>query len=47
MTQKECIKVKFREGLDIFDNRYGYPEIDDQEKCNGLTGKVVDKQGGF
>lgn len=37
MYQKNCINVKFSEGLGIFDNHYGYPEID-----NGLTGKVFD-----
>jgi hypothetical protein len=44
LNQKECINVKFSEGLGIFDNHYGYPEIDDQETYNGPTGKVVDIQ---
>lgn len=41
----ECISVKFSEGLGIFDNHYGYPEIDDKEIYDGSTGKVVDIQG--
>lgn len=45
MNQKECINVKFSEGLGIFDDHYGYPMIDEQEKYNGPTGKVVDIQG--
>lgn len=46
IDQKECISVKFSEGLGIFDNYYRYPEIDKREKYNGMpTGKVVDKQG--
>ncbi len=45
MNQKECINVKFSEGLGIFDDHYGYPVVDDQEKYNGHTGKVVDIQG--
>ncbi len=47
MSQKECINVKFSEGLGIFDDHYGYPVIDEQKKFNGPTGKVVDIQGGF
>lgn len=47
MNQKECINVKFSEGPGIFDDHYGYPVVDDQEKHNGPTGKVVDRQGGF
>ena len=45
MGIKECIDVKFSEGLGIFDDHYGYPEIDQQEIYNGPTGKVVDIQG--
>ncbi len=44
-NQTECISIKFSEGLGIFDNYYGYPEIDDRENYNGPTGKVVDIQG--
>lgn len=44
MNQKECINIKFSEGPGIFDNHYGYPEIDKQEKYNGPTGKVVNIQ---
>lgn len=45
MQHKECITVRFSEGLCIFDDHYGYPLIDDQEQYNGPTGKVVDIQG--
>ena len=45
VNQKECINVKFSEGLGIFDDHYGYPVIDEGEKYNGPTGKVVDIQG--
>lgn len=45
ITQKESIKVNFNEGLGIFDNHYGYPQIDSQEAHNGPTGKVRDIQG--
>lgn len=45
MTQKEGINVNFSKGLGIFNYHYGYPEINEQEKYNGLTGKVVDIQG--
>ena len=45
MNQKECIAIKFSEGLGIFDDHSGYPEIDDKEIYNGPTGKVKDIQG--
>ena len=45
MQHKESITVRFSKGLGIFDDHYGYPLIDDQEKYNGPTGKVVDIQG--
>jgi len=45
MYQKNCIGVKFNEGLDIFENQCGYPEIDDQEDHSGSTGKVKDIRG--
>lgn len=45
MNQKDCIHIKFTEGLGIFDNHYGYPVIDEQEIYNELTGKVVEIQG--
>ena len=47
MNQKECININIKssEGPGIFDDHYGYPEIDEQEKYNGPTGKVVDIQG--
>ena len=45
MDQKECIAEKFSEGLGIFDDHSGYPEIDDKEIYNGPTGKVIDIQG--
>ena len=45
MNQKKFIDVNFSKGLDIFDNHYGYPLIDNQEQHNGPTGKVVDIQG--
>jgi len=44
MNQNKFIGVKFSEGLGIFDDHYGYPLIDDQEKYNGPTGKVADIQ---
>ncbi len=44
MTKKECIRAKFSEGLGIFDNHYGYPEIDYREKYSRPTGKVKDFQ---
>ncbi len=44
MNQKECIDIKFSEGLGIFVKRYGYPEIDSRETYNCPTGKVVDIQ---
>lgn len=44
MNQRECIDIKFSEGPGIFDNHYWYPEIDEQEKYNWPTGKVVDIQ---
>ena len=47
MNQKECITLKFSEWLGIFDNHYGYQEIDEQKKYNRPTGKVVDIHGGF
>ncbi len=47
MYQKNCIGVKFSEGLGIFDDYYGYPEIDNHEKNNGITVKIVNIQGGF
>lgn len=37
--------VKFSEGLGIFDQHYGYPQIDNQEIYDGPTGKVIDIQG--
>ncbi len=43
MTQNEGINIKFSYCLSIFDN--GYPEIDEQEKYKGSTGKVKDIQG--
>lgn len=45
INQKECIKVNFSNGPGIFNELFGYTEIDDQEIYNGLTDKVVDKQG--
>ncbi len=45
MNQKECINVKFSEGLGIFNDHYRYPLIDDQETHNGPAGKVADIQG--
>ena len=45
MNQKKFIGVNFSEGLGIFDDHYGYPVIDHEEKHNGPTGKVVDIQG--
>lgn len=45
MQNKECIKVEFSKGLDIFDQHYGSPQIDDQEIYDGSTGKVIDIQG--
>lgn len=45
MTQKESISVNFSEGLGIFDDHYGYPVIDKDEKYNGPTGKVADIKG--
>ena len=45
MNQKKFISVKFSEGLGIFDDHYGYPVIDEGEKYNGPTGKVIDIQG--
>jgi hypothetical protein len=45
MHKEECIRVKFSEGLGIFDQHYGYPEIDEQEIYDGPTGKVIDIQG--
>lgn len=44
-NQKECINIKFSEGMGIFDAHYRYPEIDKQEIYNGPTGKVKDIQG--
>ena len=44
-TLIECINIGFSEKVGIFDNHYGYPEIDDKEKHNGPTGKVKDTQG--
>ena len=40
-----CILVKFSEGLGIFDQHYGSPQIDEQEIYDGPTGKVIDIQG--
>lgn len=37
--------MKFIKGLGIFNNHYGYPEMDYLETYNGPTGKVVDIQG--
>jgi hypothetical protein len=45
MNQKEGIAEKFSEGLGIFDDHSGYPEIDDKEVYNGPTSKVIDIQG--
>ncbi len=45
INQKGNINIKFSDGLGIFDDHYGYPEIDDQETYNGPTGKVADIQG--
>ncbi len=45
INQKGSINIKFSDGLGIFDNHYGYPEIDEQETYNGPTGKVADIQG--
>ena len=45
MHQEECIRVKFSEGLGIFDQHYGSPQIDEQEIYDGPTGKVIDIQG--
>jgi hypothetical protein len=45
MHQEECIVVKFSEGLGIFDQHYGSPQIDEQEIYDGPTGKVIDIQG--
>ncbi|SNQ59673.1 hypothetical protein [Candidatus Methanoperedens nitratireducens] len=33
-NQKDCINVKFGEGLDIFDDVCRYPVIDEQENSN-------------
>jgi hypothetical protein len=45
MHQEKCIRVKFSEGLGIFDQHYGSPQIDEQEIYDGPTGKVIDIQG--
>ena len=45
INQKECINVYFSNGPGIFNELFGYPVIDEQEKYNGPTGKVVDIQG--
>ena len=45
INQKECININFSDGPGIFNERFWYTEIDDQEICNGLTDKVVDIQG--
>jgi hypothetical protein len=45
MHQEERIRVKFSEGLGIFDQHYGSPQIDEQEIYDGPTGKVIDIQG--
>lgn len=45
MGIKECINVKFSEGMGIFDNQCGYPVIDIKEDHCGQTGKVKDIQG--
>jgi hypothetical protein len=45
MSQKEGISVSFSDGLGIFDDHYGYPVIDQEEKYNGPTAKVADIKG--
>ena len=45
MHKEECIVENFSEGLCIFDQHYGYPQIDGQELYDGPTGKVMDIQG--
>ena len=45
MHQEGCIVVKFSEGLGIFDQHCGSPQIDEQEIYDGPTGKVIDIQG--
>ncbi len=45
MDEKKCIGVKFSDRPSIFNDHYGYPEIDDQKNYNGPTGKAKDIQG--
>ncbi len=44
MNQKKCIGLKFSDGLCIFNEHYGYPEIDALTICRWQTSKVVDMQ---
>lgn len=45
MLGENCVSVKFSEGLGIFNNHYGYPEIDKKEQYKGQTGRVIDILG--
>lgn len=42
MNQTGYYNIKFSEGLGIFHDYYGYPELDKEPK-----GEVVDMKGGF